>query len=124
MSLKEAVELFFIYKMYSILFSIMLFAAFLFYHSSEKVKFANRPLWLEKFSKQRNLIKGGSLLLILLCGVAITMVQGIGAGSFALIVYMMGAFSLVILLAPYALFRWYQLALLFVFSLSLELFVF
>lgn len=102
----------------------MLLAAFLFYHSSEKVKFVNRPLWLEKFSKQRSLIRGFSLLLFLLCGVVITVVQGIGAGSFALIVYIMGAFSLVILLAPYALFRWYQMALLFVFSLSLELFIF
>lgn len=110
--------------MYSILLSIILAAAFLFYHSSDKVKFINRPSWLESWGKQKYFIRGFSLLLFAIAALFVIKDQGVGAGSFAFITYIMGAFCVIILLAPYAVFRWYQLVLLFLFCLSVELLAF
>ena len=110
--------------MYSILLSVILLGAFLLYHCSEKVKFSSRSLWLSQWSKHKNILRSISILLFVLSGLVLTQTQGLGAGSFALVIYIMAAFSVIILLAPYRLFRWYQLVAIFFLCLSLELLVF
>ncbi|TDQ80195.1 hypothetical protein [Sphingobacterium yanglingense] len=110
--------------MNSILLSVILIGSFLFYHSSEKVQFSCRPTWLNKWSKYKKTLRSISILLFILSGFVLAQTQGIGAGIFALTIYIMAAFSVTILLVPYGLLRWYQLAAIFVLCLSLELLVF
>ncbi len=110
--------------MYTILLFVILFASFLFYNSSGRVKFGNRPKWLEHFSRQKNLIRGVS---IGIWGVTMAIVlwdQGLGSGFFALFAYIMAMLSVVVLLNPYKYLRWQHLVMVLALSLVLECVVF
>lgn len=61
-------------------------------------------------------------MIILLISATLTMKeQGVEAGAFAFIVYLMGSFSLVNLLLPYKELKWFHLLALFMVAIGIEL---
>ncbi|WP_206366987.1 hypothetical protein [Sphingobacterium sp. SGG-5] len=110
--------------MYTILLFVILFASFLFYNSSERVKFSNRPKWLTDLSRKKSLIRSVSIGIWCVAMAIVLWDQGLGSGFFALFAYIMAMLSVVVLLNPYKYLRWQHLIVVLVLGLVLEFVVF
>ena len=107
--------------MYSIILSIILIAAFIWFNTSKKVKFAKRAPWLEKIAANKNRARIITALLAIISLCAVVYLQGFGAGIFAWLIYVMGLLSLVVLLFPYHYLKYKHVLFIFGFSLVFEL---
>lgn len=108
--------------MYSILFSIQILACFTFYASSKKVKHVSKNTCLEKVKNHSKTARIISCLLLLITGVLLLSDLGLGSSFFAFFAFLMIAFSLLILLYPFGIVQWKYILVVFVISLSVELF--
>ncbi|NQD69902.1 hypothetical protein HP439_04090 [Sphingobacterium shayense] len=107
--------------MYTLLLGSILFASYFFYHSSTKVKFKNRPAWLERLAAKPNVLRRAAFAILIVGLVACCLLHGIGAGIFGWIVYMMGTLCLVVLLDPYHFLKGKHIVIVFLISGFLEL---
>lgn len=107
--------------MYTLLLGSMLIASYLFYHSSTRVKFKSRPVWLERFASSPKKLRGVGLGFLFIMLVACCLLHGVGAGIFGWIVYVMGMLCLLVLLGPYHYFKVKHVAVIFVVCGLLEL---
>jgi hypothetical protein len=107
--------------MYSIILAIILIAAFIWFNTSKKVKFAKRAPWLDKIVANRNKARTITTLLAVISLCAVVHLQGFGAGIFAWLIYVMGILSLVVLLFPYHYLKYKHVLLIFGLCLVLEL---
>jgi len=86
--------------MYTGLFIVITFAILLCYSTSDRVSPACKPQWLQRFARRPGPIRIAGSLLMLVAWVFVVVLQGIGAGTFAMGAYLMAGLSLVVLLCP------------------------
>lgn len=89
------------FNMITFIFGLFFFGCFLWYNRSKKVKFLNRPIWLDRImtnNKTYHILIVSIIVVTLLC---LTIIKGIAAGLFAWIVLVMGFLSLIVLIYPF-----------------------
>ncbi|WP_312697637.1 hypothetical protein [Sphingobacterium mizutaii] len=106
--------------MFSLIILFVFTGTYFFYCSSKKMKnihLVENSIFKSLSPKQ---LKGLGLILLLAAACLTLVKQGIEAGSFAFIVYLMAFLSLINLLFPYKAFQWKHILFLFSISLILE----
>lgn len=86
--------------MYTTIFMLIFLGTLLFYVASDKVKSQSKPLWLERMAQQPAYARTIGTLIFLACWAAISCLQGLGSGTFAMAGYLMASYSSLILLRP------------------------
>src|SRR5690606_27118217 len=105
----------------TLLLGSFLLASYLFYHSSDRIKFQSRPAWIEKLSKKPKQLRTIAMGIFLIGLLASLLLHGLGSGIFGWIVYMMGMLCLVVLLHPYRQLKGNHMIVFFLISGVLEL---
>ncbi len=107
--------------MISFIFLFVFTGSYLIYFSSNKmVKTHNVENTFLRIIPLKYL-KPLGLIFLSIAGIFTLKYQGLEAGSYALIVYIMGSLSLVILLIPYKILSWKHLIIIFIVIMFLEL---
>lgn len=97
--------------MYSILFILITVGTLLFYAASAKVKTQDKPQWIRGLAGKPVLARGIGAGVFLIGWSVAGYCQGPGAGTFAMVAYLMGSYSLVVLLKPFRCFSVSSLAI-------------
>lgn len=110
--------------MYTILLLLIFAGSFFCYGSSEKVKIQHGPSALLTLvnDKTRSRILG--IFLLGLSWVLTMYLQGFLSGTLAFGAYVMGFFSMIVLLWPYRYFQWKQITVVFIITLFFETIIF
>lgn len=107
--------------MYTIILLLIFSALLIWYNCSERVKFQERPQWLERLTEQKKICKLFSGFILLISLILICLVQGIGAGIFAWFIYIMGILCMLVLFSPYQILKRNHIFLIVMACLVLEI---
>jgi hypothetical protein len=110
--------------MYSFLFFLVVVCALLFYMASDNVKAKNKPEWGRKLAGSSLWAKITATVVFLAGWVVAVCLQGVGSGTFAMIAYLMTAYSLIVLFVPLRIFNIVRLTSVALIALIVELFIF
>lgn len=96
----------------------------LFFVASNQVKAESKPRWLQKMAGKPVLARALGTLIFGACWAAVSYLQGLGSGTFALLGYLMASYSLLVLLRPLRSINTAGLAAVAVAALLLEILIF
>lgn len=110
--------------MYTILLLLIFAGSFFWYSSSEKVKIKHAPALILPLVSDKIRAKILAIVLLGLSWVLTMYLQGLLSGTLAFGAYVMGFFSLIVLLWPYRYFQWKQITVVFIIALFFETIIF
>ncbi len=110
--------------MYTLLLFIVFIGCFFWYCSSSKVKLQYAPAVVLRLSKDKKRARTLGIFLLAIAYLFTLYLQGLLTGTLAFVTYVMGFFSLIVLLWPYRYFKWRQILFVGILSLILEIIIF
>lgn len=110
--------------MHTFLLLLIFAGCFLWYSSSEKVKIQQLPTLAITCLKHKTLSRILGIVLLSLSWGLTMYVQGILSGTLAFGAYIMGFFSLIVLLWPYRYLQWSQLLFVMILAFIFEIIIF
>jgi len=110
--------------MYSTIFIGVFLGSLLFFVASDKVKAESKPRWLQKMARKPVFARILGILIFVACWAAVSYLQGLGSGTFAMVGYLMASYSLLVLLRPLRTVNTTSLAAVAVAALLLETLIF
>jgi len=110
--------------MYSTILLLMICSFYLLYHLSARIKVTTYTPVLKYLQQRPSFSRVASLIFMILAAVLSIQQLGIGSGIFNFILVLMGAGSLIVVLVPFRYMTIVHLLVIYLLSISLELFVF
>lgn len=110
--------------MYTFLLFFIFAGCFLWYSSSTKVKLQHGPGLLLTLSSDKKRAKITAITLLTISYLGTMYLQGIITGTLAFVAYIMGFFSLIVLLWPYRYLQWSQLLFVMILAFIFEIIIF
>lgn len=110
--------------MYSIAILLLFIAFLIFYNTSKKSNWADKPAWATTYGKQKQVsLLLSAILMLISCGLLIYL-DGTVAGIFSFVVITMAMGNVIVLLFPFRYVSISHVILLFLFFAGLEQFIF
>src|SRR5690606_1785175 len=110
--------------MYSTIFIGVLLGSLLCFVASDRVEAESKRRWLQKMARKPVFARILGILIFVACWAAVSYLQGLGSGTFAMVGYLMASYSLLVLLRPLRTVNTTSLAAVAVAALLLETLIF